>query len=107
MGSTREVPLSELGKKLNILAGDSIMFETSGGRARWKTETNDAGEFQIGGVGPGRYALFQMVAGGVIQIGTDEGYIRAEAQEGETADLGTITLLPSSESIVEHEQGSE
>ena len=104
--SKREVPLSELGRKLDVLAGDRIVFETSGGTARWKTKTDDAGEFVMGGLEPGGYVLFRMVAGCVIQIGTDTGYIRVEVQEGETTDLGTITLLPSSESIVGHEQGS-
>jgi len=86
-----QVPLDELGETLN--PGDYIMFETGGGGApKWKTETSGTGEFLIKSVAPGEYVLFQMLGGSVYRMSTEEGYIRVEVEEGETKDLGTVTL---------------
>ncbi len=86
-----QVPLDELGKTLN--PGDHIMFETGGGgAAKWRTKTSDRGDFLIKSVAAGEYVLFQMIGGSVYRMRTEEGYIRIDVEEGETKDLGTITL---------------
>jgi len=65
------------------------------GVAKWKTKTDDKGSFVITNVDPGKYVLFQSVAGRQIKMGTKEGWIRIDVKEGQTNELGTITLLDS------------
>ena len=94
-----EVPLVELATTMN--PGDRILYDTDRmGAARWKATTKDDGSFLVRNVEPGRFVMLWMVAGGLYEIGTDEGHIRIAVQEGQTSDLGTITLLSSSEPIV-------
>lgn len=91
-----EAPLN----KLRMGIGDKIMFEPGRNRkARWKTKTNDAGNFVIRNVAPGKYVLFEIVAGIVIRVGTKEGHIIIDVQEEQIKDIGTITLLASNEKI--------
>ena len=84
---------------LNLGVGGKILFETAGGKPRWKTKTDSQGNFTITGVPQGKYVLFRMVAGSVIIMGTQDGFITIDVQEDETKDLGTIVLLPSGELI--------
>ena len=84
---------------------DDIVYERDGrGLPKWTADTNDAGDFVIGGMPPGKYVLLWLGAGAVgrtvYRIGAGEGFIRIEVQEGQTYDLGRLTLLNFSEPIV-------
>ena len=94
-GGVTEAPLNSL----NLGIGGKILFETAGGKPRWKTKTDGNGNFVIADVPSGRYVLLRMVAGSVIIMGTKNGFIIFDVTEQGTRDLGTITLLPSGESI--------
>lgn len=96
----REVALNNLG---SMGMGEKIMLSTAGGKTRWRTETDSEGNFEIVGLEPGKYVLMRMVAGSVIVMGSDEGWIRVDVPEGQTIDLGTVTLLASGDSISEHD----
>lgn len=84
---------------------NEIAYERDGrGVAKWTADTNDAGELNIRGMPAGKYVLLWMGAGAVgrrvYPIGAGEGYIRIEVQEGQTHDLGTLTLMSFSEPVV-------
>ena len=70
----------------------SVICEADRRGCKWKTKTDDTGSFIIKNVDPGEYVLFQRMAGIQIRMRTDKGWIRINAQEGETNSLGTITL---------------
>ena len=87
-----EARLDNLGKPLFGGLLVRVICEADRRGCKWKTKTDDTGAFRIRNVAPGKYVLCRMVAGLVIPIGTKEGYIRIDVQEGQTNDLGTITL---------------
>ncbi|MBM3701530.1 MAG: carboxypeptidase regulatory-like domain-containing protein [Actinobacteria bacterium] len=101
-GGTREVSLSVW--DIDILEGEKIIFATDRNGRAMEVKTNSEGSFVIKNVDPGKYILLQMVAGSVIIMGTKDGFIRVVAEEGKTNDIGTITLLHPSESIIEWEK---
>lgn len=70
----------------------SVICEADRRGCKWKTKTDNTGSFIIKNVDPGKYVLFQSVAGIQIRMRTNEGWIRINVQEGETNNLGTITL---------------
>lgn len=70
----------------------SVMCEADRRGCKWKTKTDNTGSFTIKNVNPGKYVLFQRTAGIQIRMRTDNGWIRINVQEGETNNLGTITL---------------
>ena len=86
------------------MEGEKIIFATDRNGRAMEVKTNSEGSFVIKNVDPGKYILLQMVAGSVIIMGTKDGFIRVVAEEGKTNDIGTITLLHPSESIIEWEK---
>ena len=70
----------------------SVICEADHRGCKWKTKTDNTGSFIIKNVDPGKYVLFQSVAGIQIRMRTNEGWIRINVHEGETNNLGTITL---------------
>ena len=101
-GGKREVSLSVW--DIDILEGEKIIFATDRSGRAMEVKTNSKGSFVIKNVDPGKYILLQMVAGSVIIMGTKDGFIRVVAEEGKTNDIGTITLLHPSESIIKWEK---
>jgi hypothetical protein len=80
---------------------DDIVYEKGyAGFPRWGSDTNTAGEFSIRSVPPGKYVLLWRGAGGVYPIGVNGEFIRVEVREGQTNDLGTLTLTSFSEPVV-------
>lgn len=69
-----------------------VMCEADSHGCKWKTRTDNTGSFIIKNVDPGKYVLFQRTVGIQIRMCTNEGWIRINVQEGETNNLGTITL---------------
>ena len=101
-GGKREISLSVWG--IDILGGEKIIFATDRNDRAMSAKTDSKGSFVIKNVDPGKYILLQMVAGRAIIMGTKDGFIRVVAEEGKTNDIGTITLMPSNESIIEWEK---
>ncbi|MCK4244584.1 MAG: hypothetical protein KAX20_03055 [Candidatus Omnitrophica bacterium] len=87
-----EKRLDNLGKRLFGGLAISVICEADRRGCKWKTKTDNTGSFIIKNVDPGKYVLFQSVAGIQIRMRTDKGWIRINVQEGETNNLGTITL---------------
>ena len=84
---------------------DEIVFEPDArGLPKWAANTNAVGEFVIKSVPPGKYVLLWMGPGAVTSrvypIGANGEFIRIVVQEGQTNDLGTLTLINFSEPVV-------
>jgi hypothetical protein len=83
-------------------SSDDIVYERGyGGTPKWGASTNAAGEFTIRSVTPGKYVLLWLgSSNNVYPIGANGEFIRLEVQEGQTNDLGSLTLMNFSEPIL-------
>ena len=95
-GATSILPLTEWKP-----SSQDIVYEKGyNGLPKWEASTNAAGEFAIRSVTPGNYVLLWRGAGSVYPIGANGEFIRVVVQEGQTNDLGTLTLMNFSEPVV-------
>ncbi len=78
---------------------EPIIEKGTDGFAKWAAETRVSGEFVIDNVPSGQYVLLWMIAGKLYPLGVDGRFIRVTVQEGQTNDLGYLTLMNPSDPV--------